>query len=339
MAEPPEASKRGDITFVHVRNVFIPAAVVSGGYIWTVGQGGFESTNKNLCVLWEHLPLPAYQACEFQYLLVFAWTAVILTAAVWAIVNAARLISRVQNRRNRLFAHWLFFGIFLVGTGVSLIRLIEQYRPSPGSKETGAAGVPVTIPKAAAELVQPSPFEVGPNIYSESRSVKAPDGRETNIYENTFYLIVANSSDDGKTLRKVQVEFRGYEAPFAAEIKDSTLSEIDIKHGNAAFFVIGRIVSSKNIGAFKGSVTIEESHLKSFEQRASLDQLGFNIGALGNKYRFTLGSPPYPPTGWVLIAVISAEDRKSRAVTLNIDARDQKNPVTFAKGEIENEKR
>ncbi len=66
-----------------------------------------------------------------------------------------------------------------------------------------------------------------------------------------------------------------------------------------------------------------------------MEALSFNVGSLGNKYQFALGSPPYPPTGWILIAVISAEDKKSRAVKLNIDARDQKNPVTFAKGEMD----
>jgi hypothetical protein len=184
-------------------------------------------------------------------------------------------------------------------------------------------------------LILDETFHVDPNIYREAHSVKAPDGRETNLYENTFYLVVANSSGDGKTLRKVQLEYRGYEAPFAAEIKDSTANEIDIKHGNGAFFVIGRIVSSKNLGMFKGSVTIDDKRIKAFEQRDAMDALSFNIGSSENKDRFALGSPPSPPTGWILIAVISAEDKKSRVVKLNIDARDKTNPVTFARGEVE----
>jgi hypothetical protein len=184
------------------------------------------------------------------------------------------------------------------------------------------------------EVVHDETFYVDPNIYREAHSVKAPDGRETNLYENTFYLVVANLSDDGKTLRKVQVEYRGYEAPFAAEIKDSTANEVDIKHGNGAFFVIGRIVSSKSFGMFKGSVTIEDKRIKAFEQRDAADTLSFNVGSSENKDRFALGNPPSPPTGWILIAVISAEDKKSRVVKLNIDTRDKTNPVTVAKGEF-----
>jgi hypothetical protein len=191
-------------------------------------------------------------------------------------------------------------------------------------------------PKTA--VIQDGTFYVDPNIYRETHLVRTPDGRETNLYENTFYLVVANLSDDGKTLRKVQVEYRGYEAPFAAEIKDATTNEVDIKHGNGAFFVIGRIVSSKNLGMFKGSVTIEDKRIKAFEQRDATDALSFNIGSPENKDRFALGSPPSPPTGWILIAVISAEDKKSQVVKLNIDARDKTNPVTFAKGEMVKEK-
>jgi len=37
-------------------------------------------------------------------------------------------------------------------------------------------------------LSQMGPFFVEPNIYSESRSVKAPDGRETNLYENIYFI-------------------------------------------------------------------------------------------------------------------------------------------------------
>lgn len=182
-------------------------------------------------------------------------------------------------------------------------------------------------------------FAIEPHVYSESRSIKAPDGRETNLYENTFHLIVANLSEDGKTLRKVHTEYRGYEAPVIAEIKDSTASEVDIKHGNAAFFVIGRIVSPKNIGLFKGSITMDDDLLKTFEHPAYGERPTVYVGKIGSRYQFGLGSPPYPPTGWVLVAVISAEDKKSRVVKLNVDARDQKNPVTFAKGEVEDEKR
>lgn len=183
-------------------------------------------------------------------------------------------------------------------------------------------------------LTQDGPFFIDPNIYSESRAVKASDGRETSLYENTFYLVVANQSDDGKTLRKVQVEYRGYDAPLPAEIKDSTLSDADIKHGNGAFFAIGRIVSLKNIGMFKGSVIIDDDHLKSFEHNDMLDAISFHVsGGSKGKYHFALGNPPYPPTGWILIAVISAEDKKSRVVRLTIDARDKTHPVRLAKDE------
>jgi len=129
------------------------------------------------------------------------------------------------------------------------------------------------------------------------------------------------------------VEYRGYDAPRAAEIKDSASTEIDIKHGNGAFFVIGRIVSGNNIGVFKGSVTIDDNSLKSFEHNDTLGAVSFHVSGGSGNFHFALGTLPDTPSRWILIAVISAEDKKSRMVRLNIDARDKRHPVTFAKDE------
>jgi hypothetical protein len=192
----------------------------------------------------------------------------------------------------------------------------------------GAITWSLLTPDKAIVASPQSPFTLGPHIYSESHHVKGTDGRETKLYENIFYLIVSNSSEDGKTLRKVETELRGYEAPVVAAIKDSTASEVDIKHGNAAFFVIGRIVSPDRTGLSQGPVAIEDRLLKAFEQRGQAPS--FYIGTAENKYQFALSSVPYPSTGWELFAVISAEDRKSRSVKLIVDPRDKKNPVTYA---------
>jgi hypothetical protein len=131
---------------------------------------------------------------------------------------------------------WLAGVIFWISTAGAILCLI-WYGHSQGWIETvidmmgrQTAGILVFIcgatigvfglsmiaagEKSKAPATQDTTFTIGPNIYSEARSVRAPDGRETNLYENTFYLIVANSSEDGKTLRRVQVEYRGYEPSF-----------------------------------------------------------------------------------------------------------------------------
>ncbi|MCP3466273.1 hypothetical protein [Bradyrhizobium sp. CCGUVB23] len=173
------------------------------------------------------------------------------------------------------------------------------------------------------------PFELGAHIYTESRLVKAESGRDTGLHENTFYLVVANSSDDGSTIRKVQVEIRGYEAPVASEIKDTETSEIDIKHGNAAFFVLGRIVSSSIMGVAVGSVTIEDRYLEMFEHNVQRGMLRFDVGTRGNKYRFALALETDRPSIWNLIAVISADDRRSVPIDLMIDPQEKKRPMKY----------
>jgi hypothetical protein len=292
---------------------------VSGGYIWTVGQGGFETTNKNLCVLWEHLPLPAYHSCEFQYVLVIAWTVVILTAAVWVIVSAARLISRVQSRRNRLFAHWLLLAIFVIGTGVSLVKLIQQYSPSLTAEVTNTANRPLAD-ESPASAISPAEktFDFSPTIYYESRSIKAPDGRETKLYETNFYVIVSNPSDDGKTLRNVQAEIRGYETPVVAAIRGSASDKIDLKHGQAGFFLLGRTVGTEFSGNFVGSTTYADDKLKQYDFIiASGTKPVFEVWSFDNVYRF--GLQPSDAVVWKLTVLISAEDKKSRQVVLDVN--------------------
>lgn len=251
-------------------------------------------------------------------------------------------------------SRWLASVIFWISTCGALVCL-GWYTVSQGWFETvtnmlgnRGAGIAILIAAICAGVfglsliasgekhkspIQDGPFNVDPNIYSESRAVKSASGRETDLYENTYYLIVVNTSDDGKTLRKVQVEYRGYDAPRPADIKDSTSAEVDIKHGNAAFFVIGRVISTKVNGMFKGNVTFDDETLRTFEHPSYAEHIGFHLSSNSdtNKYKFVLGSPPYPATGWVLPAVISAEDKKSRTVMLSIDARNELKPVSFAK--------
>jgi len=184
-----------------------------------------------------------------------------------------------------------------------------------------------------ATASQHATYALAPHIYSEAHSIKAKNGRETKLYENTFYLVVGNSSDDGATLKRVQAEIQGYETPVLAPIKDSALSEIDLKHGQWAFFAVGRIVSTANIGLFKGSVTIDDDQLKFFEHNVPLGGLKFDVWSFDNKRHYGLGGPSYPSDGWKMTMLISSQDKKSKQIALNIDPQNQKTPVTYDSSE------
>ncbi len=181
-------------------------------------------------------------------------------------------------------------------------------------------------------------FGFGQTIYYESRSIKAPDGRETKLYENRFYIVTSNASEDGRTLRNVQAEILGYETPVLAAIRGSTFDKIDIKHGQAAFFFLGRTVGTDYLGNFVGTTTYEYDRLKQYEHNIpSGHKPSFEVWSCDNVYRYGLADPP-PPSGWKLTMLISAEDKKSRRVVLDVNPGNQI-PVTYEKGEVSIEKK
>lgn len=147
MRSNEEVSSRRGITFRHVWGILIPTAAFTAGYTWTVGQGGFQTTNKNLCDLWAHLPLPTYQACEFQYALVMVWAAAIVVFAIWLLVSVARLVSIISNRRRRLLSLWGLLAFFTVGAAFTLYLLMGQYRQPPT-----IAKPPSNTPQQIADL-------------------------------------------------------------------------------------------------------------------------------------------------------------------------------------------
>lgn len=173
-----------------------------------------------------------------------------------------------------------------------------------------------------------TPFVVHQNIYCESRSIYA-GSRDSPLYENTFYLMVGSASRDGKTLRRVQARVQGYETPVLAPIKDTLSDAIDIRHGETAFFMIGRIVSSKSMGIFKGRTDVKEDELRIYEHNAALGSVSLEIWSKENKRQYALGYVPETSAKFILFVVVSADDAISTPLTLNVDLGSQLKPIAF----------
>jgi hypothetical protein len=59
------------------------------GYIWTVGQGGFQAVNKNLCDLWEDTFGPP-PSCQFNKSILLLWGVGALLAVLFLIFDFVR---------------------------------------------------------------------------------------------------------------------------------------------------------------------------------------------------------------------------------------------------------
>lgn len=184
--------------------------------------------------------------------------------------------------------------------------------------------------KDEATTIRIGAFTFGRRIYCESMAIKSSNGRETDFFENSFYLVVGNQTEDGKTLKRMQARVHWVEAPvLLATIKDTTASETDVRHGELAFFMVGRIVSSKAVGVYKGSSVVEDDKLKSYEVNVPAKALSFEVWSHETKRQYGLGQMPNRNHVWQIPVVISADDQKSVNVALRIDMSDQISPVTL----------
>ncbi len=176
-----------------------------------------------------------------------------------------------------------------------------------------------------------SPFDVGNQIYRETRSIKTTAGRDTKPYETAFYLVVSNNSVDGGTMRNVQAEIVGYETPVVASVRGSSADRVDLKHGQAAFFLIGKTIGGDFSGNFVGDTIYVPDKLRRYVQNiASSRKPTFEVWSYDNVYRYGLNDDK-EKMDWPLTVVVSADDRKSKQVALTVRPIDQI-PINYAEG-------
>jgi hypothetical protein len=67
--------------------------VVTFGYIWTVGQGGFDAANRNLCDLWADTFGPP-PSCQFNKYVLWLWGLGALLAVIFLALDFIRWLRR-----------------------------------------------------------------------------------------------------------------------------------------------------------------------------------------------------------------------------------------------------
>jgi hypothetical protein len=120
------------------------------------------------------------------------------------------------------------------------------------------------------------------------------------------------------------------EPPKKASIREASASEIDIRHGEWAFFEIGRIISDKYFGDIQGPTALDDGRLRKYEHNVASGSLSFEVRSFDDpKNAFLLGHRPEYPNVWNLKLVISADDVVSMQVEAIIDMTKIKNPVAL----------
>jgi hypothetical protein len=263
------------------------------------------------------------QSPEYSFL---ALPVAIASGVVWLVVLAVFVVRNRKGIRTwmevggsgrMILGLSLVFGGCAMGVvGLSIIAAGDR-KPQPGNTDKAAA--------------IPLPFTVARSIYAEAHSIKTKDGQETNLYENSFYLVVGNASEDGRSLKRVQARIQGYETPvLLATIRGTTVNETDIRHGELAYFMIGRIISSGHFGPFKGNTTLDDDKfLEEYKHNVPLGAIAFEVWSAELKRQFSLNQWPHKSYTWSVPVVISADDTKSIRVNLKVSLDDQKSSVSL----------
>ena len=172
-------------------------------------------------------------------------------------------------------------------------------------------------------------FTVPGIFHCESRPLWSHERQKnTGFYENVFYLVVGNNLDAGETLKRVQARIFHVGPPTLCRIKDSESQDIDIRHGEWAYFEIGRLVSKDMIGPFyPHRVVIDESKLKSYGHNIPRGFLSFEIYSSVNNREYGLAHQPEHPNVWTLLLVLSADGVRAKNVNIKIDMAKPRWPI------------
>jgi hypothetical protein len=113
-----------------------------------------------------------------------------------------------------------------------------------------------------------------------------------------------------------------------SEAQETGGTETDIRHGEWAFFEIGRIVSDKPIGLMHGDVTFDEEKRSTYSHNIGIGHLSYEIYAPSDKRLYGLHYDSKHPNVWSTLLVISADDATAMQVQVKIDMTKSKEPVT-----------
>lgn len=170
------------------------------------------------------------------------------------------------------------------------------------------------------------PFKVMATPHSEGYKLRSKNGN-TEYFLTKYFIAIGNNLDKGTTLRRVQARLFFYGPPILCGIRDSELSEIDIRHGELAYFKIGQIATLDLQSIYHGIEEVDEKQMRVYEHNLPKGFVKFEVLNFNNKPAFSLNYTPEASEPWSFFVVLSADDVTSVAVHFKIDMTKMDKPV------------
>lgn len=179
-----------------------------------------------------------------------------------------------------------------------------------------------------------SPIKVSSHIYIESLHLQGSGQLET-LWANDFYLTVENDSEDALVLSGVQCRFNFVDEVTLSTVKETSESSVDIRHGETAMFKIGRLVTMEHLGkVFFSDEKVDPNEQKAFEHNLPKGFLKFEMSSHSKPKSHGLFTSPQKPALWEGVAVVSANNVRSREVIIVIDMANTSNPVSLREVDV-----
>jgi hypothetical protein len=170
-------------------------------------------------------------------------------------------------------------------------------------------------------------FQVERNIHCTSQKLIDEKGQQTDFYKNTYFILVGNGLDAGKTLKRVQARIFNFGEPVLTRIKGQKDGTADIRHGEWIFVQIGSIVSRNVYGMYEGSETVSEDLVTAYSHNTSQGYFTFEVDHFDGKRAYSLLYNDTMKRVWRPLLVISADDVLSYQAFISVDMSDLKSPI------------
>ncbi|WP_027530029.1 hypothetical protein [Bradyrhizobium sp. WSM3983] len=262
---------------------------------------------------------------ESHAVLVALLYAVLIGVMVWGLAPACLRAIRKNLMKGfgRMWPQYLMVFsacVFFVGLVAFLQMNVQQEEHHPVQNAASSE-----TPTVKPEIV----FKFRNDAFVETRLVKWADGTNAGLFESRYYLMVGNALDTGKAVKniKTRVFFLGQE-PLLARVKESGDTSTDIRHGEWAFFEIGKIVAVDGFPT-GGFVTFNDDEKKQYSYLKSDHPRHFEVStATGVKAYGIYHNPDAPDPDWPMSVVVTADDAISLQLRVKLDL-GGKTPVRF----------
>jgi hypothetical protein len=245
---------------------------------------------------------------------------ILIGVTIWGFAPIAiRLARTVIGGFRRMWPQYLMViagVLFFIG----LVGFLQLNALPPKEKNAGSPEL---------TKVETSVFKFEKSAFIDTKLIRWVDGTNSDLFETRFYLLIGNAMSTGRQIKnaKARIFFMAQE-PRLARVKETGELSTDIRHGEWAFFEVGKMVSRDGF-LTGGFVTYDDEQKKRYEHTRPEHPKHLEILLSSGQPAYgILQNPDLPAPDWNMLMVVTADDMVSLQLKVSLDFTN-KTPITF----------